>query len=371
MSKLYNFYDGSSNIDIIDLFSTSSGNSNINNYGNYCKQFDLFNDIQSANTLLNINSNVNYKNNNTDFVRIFNPKNIDYISSNFTNGTGTVSIPIPLWVNKVGFIIQANGGNGGISYTDSWQSSTQNSSTSYYQIINYTANRYYNNNSWNMSRYLGIHHGQIAGYSQGSTTSYGRTYSTSTQNYCGSSGGGGGCIAGVYNTISGRTYKNNNSLSMTIGFNVTSPYDNTKKCSYIQFNDNTTNPSLSIANNGTNYTANTSLTQNTTDTYGLLGYSYHYSQNSSFISDLNTKTKNLSNSGSFLSIFHSAGNSGSTGSAGGTSVVGGSSGYFNYESIKTSFYPNINTSYGNGGIGTNTSSVTNGNGGIIRYWFIR
>jgi hypothetical protein len=309
----------------------------------------------------------------TDIVTVFSPIYKDITSY------GVTVVTIPSWVSKIGFVVQASGGAGGVAFTNYWQNITQSIRNQYaqrkgdptnnvvtvqtsFQTVTYSHSSYSTGDEADDTIQYHINFQTTYNRTFGSisTNTYGTTYAANyttnytrsqvkTLSYYGSSGGGGGCCAGVYGIRAG-----DRPTSLTIINNFNNTYA-------IQFNDSvTTNAS---ARNGTNVIPNSS----SGSFYSPIKYTTDAS-NTSIDTRGSGGTATINDpSGNITSGYTSIGADGVN-----TSVIGGSGGFDRDSRISTNFLPNINISNrGTGGSGSNTTIKNNGSKGIVRYWFIR
>jgi hypothetical protein len=359
-------------VDLSDIFSS-----------------DLSNNIYSSDSKLNnlslISSPLLVGTNPTgitiqgsDAVTIFSPIFTDVSSY------GVTVVNIPSWVSKIGFVVQASGGAGGVAFTNYWQyihkpirniysghtriftSNIVTVQTSV-QGVTYSHDSYSTGSTVDntIQYHINFQTTYNRTYSNISTTVYGSTYQTNytttytrsgVQNslYYGSSGGGGGCSAGVY-VING----NDRPATLTIINNFNNKYA-------IQFSDSVT--TNAIAYNGTDVISNSSS-----------GSNYFPIQ---YMTDLSNTSIDVCGSGGTATINDPTGYitskytvSGSPGvnTSGQSIVLGGSGGFDASQSISTNFLPAIKiANRGTGGNGTSDINIKNyGKKGVVRYWFIR
>jgi hypothetical protein len=369
-----------SGVDFSEIFSSDTPN-NI-----YTAQYPSLGNlaINPTNVLKGTNS-VGFQISGQDAVAVFSPIFKDVTTD------GSRVIDIPIWASKVGFVVQAAGGAGGVAFTNYWRHiaipvATQRDAQFSFQ--NFSGRQSYKNATKNSNRNTDFYqtnrpfgnwkrnYGRTYGRSYGRTyfTNYGRTYAVnyktnykrntvSAQSYFSSSGGGGACCAGVYNIQSG-----DKATKMTISCNVNGN-------SAIQFNDS--KQTSSVANNGGDVILNSSsgtsgspinyaiggiVTENTTnsstDTPGVAGTAVHNDSGQPYITNKYT----------------SSGSNGVT-TTGSTLIIGGNGGIDTGTTgitIRTNFTPVIPMSNrGNGGNGSNSNEKVSGTSGMIRYWFIR
>ena len=345
------------NVDLVDIFSSNTGN---NTYSNYYTSLSKFDVNTSNTTVIKGSDSIGYKiNNTTELVTIFSPIYYDIYE--------TKTIDVPKWANKIGFIIQAAGGNGGIAYTDYWKITEipinyqikdyTTASYNYFTHVPYFFRSYYG--VWNSGNHDTQQHVQVATY----TTTYTRDTQNRTNDYKGSGGGGGSCTAGVYNIN-----KSVIPLTMSITYNLNNSY------SSIQFND--TNNTVVSANNGKDVTPNPLSASGTVDNPKYYKKSENLTNTSSDkIGDggpMGVKNDPMSRITHYYSVAGSNGGAGSIITAGTAGTSGFNNDTLNNQSfIHNLFVPNILPINGSGGLGSGTSTANNGTNGIIRYWFIR
>lgn len=284
-----------------------------------------------------------------DFSSILNPWYKDQIVSPSDSNSSIQydAISIPTWASRVAILIQAGGGAGVSSWTQDYYTYSQLTYTSYAQT-SYTYNNFYNymkhNNCWTPANYTKCYqqltnYGVSAGYS---------TYGTSTnENYTtmsGETGGGGGCIAAVFDVNNGDIAENSTLIISTDHTSATI----SDEPSYYSSISVTIGSSYSIWANG----GSSAVTPSSSymSSYQNLPLETSTAGNGGITSG------NNSNLPSGATILYSNGSNGST---------GGEAGYYNDNTINSNFLPSINTSdYGTG------SANTTGTDGIVRYWFI-
>jgi hypothetical protein len=376
-----------SGVDFSEIFSSDTSNTTYTS-----KYPSLGNLAINPTDVLRGTNSVGFQISGQDAVAVFSPIFKDVT----TNGSRVIDIPI--WASKVGFVVQAAGGAGGVAFTNYWRhiaipayyqraTTFSNRNTSAQQSSrNYTQNSARQTDFYQTNRpFGGWHRNYFRNY--GSTygrtyfRTYGRTYAVnyttnysrntvSQLSYYSSSGGGGSCCAGVYNIQIG-----DKATKMTISCNINGN-------SAIQFNDS--KQTNSVANNGGDVVLNsssgtsgtpieytirpspinpggttltTSTTNSSTDTRGIAGTAVH------------------NDPGSYITHkYTSSGSDGAT-TTGQTTIIGGNGGIdtgTTGDSIRANFAPVIPSSNrGNGGNGSNSNVKVSGTSGMIRYWFIR
>jgi len=362
-NKLYTKIN-SETIDILTIFAANSGSVGQTNATAFPQTSGLDLISNSTTALSPSGTNTNYKINGNDFSSIFNPLYFDKTT------VSSSTITIPQWAKSVGFIIVGSGNKGGVAYTDSWQSISgysqgTNPGTGNNGVTGGGTANYYHSQVFQNQSLKGFNP-QTFGIVSYNATTYNQVtnYTTSTANYPGAGGGGGGCVAGVY--------------SIPLGGATTFTYSlgEAGSDSYIQFNEvarSTT--SNCTANSGTAVAANTTLTENTTDTVGQFGKT---TSNSNNISDSTTTANQVifasSARGYFTKMFQNSGISGTVGAAGGSAsaALGGNSGLKASTAIQANFLPcsDLINNYGNGGSGSSTATANNGQNAVLRYWFL-
>jgi hypothetical protein len=372
-SNLFTKIDGV-NYSVDDILSKKNGNTANTSKFSSSGIFDLAN-TNTANNLLNINTSLNYKIGSgasaKDFSTVFSPVYYDYTS---TNTTDSNTVTIPLWCKNIGFVVIGSGGDGNKGYYDTWDSvatySTTPATWTTYTVWNQEHSYKVFDYKWR-SNYTWYFTSNITANAYNSIATYANNY----QRYTGSGGGGGSCVAGVFNNTDKKATR------------ITLSIDNTKGTGKysIQFNDSVT--SVANAFNGSSVAAVVDGgVQNRTDVVGNF-------KNANFTSGTYTNTLSTENTantssyqtnqGSFSYVYMNTGSNGSAGSAGASTTIlssasystsfgeGGNSGYNNSTSIiQDKFMPVISGNYGKGATGTNTTSTSSGNNGIIRYWFL-
>jgi hypothetical protein len=375
-----------SGVDFSEIFSSDTPNTT-----HTSKYPSLGNLATTSTSVLRGTNSVGFKLSDTDAVAIFSPIFKDVTAN------GSTVIDIPIWASKVGFVVHAAGGAGGVAFTNYWR---HIAIPAYYQRVARASNRNsapyqsYQNTNQNRSKFhvfyrtnapfgrFHINFGSNYGRSYGRTyfTAYGRFYfanyttnysrnSVSQLSYYSSSGGGGACCAGVYNIQSG-----DKAQKMTISCNVNGN-------SAVQFNDS--RQTNSVANNGGDVVLNSST--------GSSGTPIDYTVQSNVRNPSSTFTVSTTNSStdvrgvggaavhndpaSYISSkYTSSGSDGAT-TTGQTSIIGGNGGIdtgANGTSIATNFTPLIpSLNRGKGGNGSNSNQRVSGNSGMVRYWFIR
>lgn len=348
-------------VDLAEIFSTITGNSDYSEYST----MNILDKFEGSNTTIRGTENVNYSIGGTDVVTIFHPK---YYDSTISNSSTDISIPA--WCNKIGFVLQGNGGREGEYFTNYWQKyNIPQGNTSYgrtFSRSNYDRGRYITHREWRSSYRAGqspcntcdrhwYDRTQNTTQNSNRNSHYYVTYyrnSVESKNYYGSGGGGGGCCAGVYtidpnNRLDKFTFTTNDSLGYK----------------QIYF----TNTEYANAMNGGDVTANTQT------------YTYNNPMMMNNSDSDNTTTDNrgsggnasVNTAGSISSIYTSSGSNGATTS--GTSSVpsGGNSGIENSSVIKEHYLPMFSDSYGAGNNGSTNSTISTSDNHILRYWFIR
>lgn len=355
-------------VDLIELFSSDNGNTSVTGF---YPNLSIIDEYQGTQNTLRGSNNTGYSINGNDIVSIFHPIYYDH----HDHGSSTSSvIDIPEWCTKVGFVLQANGGRGGPSFTNYWQKinipltgqfANQNSNTVVqnsnqnshpWSIKNYVYNRRVGIKCW-YSRYnSGVNYGRTTNY----TTAYGANYTTNyfrnsveSATYYGSGGGGGGCTAGIY------SIDPNNRISSMVHSTDGSNYGYCQ----LYFEDG----EYVISYSGNDATENTNVTSSSNP-------QYFYNSNTD-----NTSTDNSGAGGYYLCVSNSnklttkLGSNGSYGvtTSGQTNNSGGSSGYSNSSEILSHFMPNFDQSKGEGATGSTTTSYSTIDNMHLRYWFIR
>lgn len=356
--------------DLAEIFSTTTGNTDYTEYST----MNILDKYQGSNTTIKGTENVNYSINGVDAVTLFHPKYYDSTSSN-----SSTDISIPVWCNKIGFVLQANGGREGESFTNYWQKyNIPQGNTSYgrsygrtYSRTSYDRGQFITHRDWR-SFYRYNHASpcnscdkhwysrtqtstQNSSQNQAQTSHYYVTYfrnNVEYKEYYGSGGGGGGCCAGVYtidpnNRLDKFTFTTNDSLAYKQIYFTSNEYAN--------------------AINGNDVTPNT------------LAYSAisPLMMNNSDADNTNTDTRGTGGSasvitnGNITSIYTSSGSEGSTTTGNSSTVSGGNSGIKNSSTIDQHFLPIFSDSYGTGNNGSTNSTISTSDNHIIRYWFIR
>lgn len=353
-------------VDLSDIFSSDVSN---NVYTNtYPSLTNL--SINQTTTLVGITpTGINIG--GRDIVTVFSPIYKDITSY------GVTVVTIPSWVSKIGFVIQASGGAGGVAFTNYWQNITQAVRNQYAaRRRDPTTNVVTVQTSVQSVTYA--HYSYSTGYADTDTiqyhinfqTTYNRTFRTISTNtygstytgnyttnytrdpvqnllYYSSSGGGGGCCAGVYVI---RTGDRPSSLTIINNFNNTYA---------IQFNDSvTTNAS---ARNGTDVIPNSS----SGSFYSPIKYT-----NTSIDTRGSGGTATINDPSGKITSGYTASGANGVNTSGQTIVNGGSGGFDMDSRISTNFLPSI-INRGTGGNGSNTTIKNKGSKGVIRYWFIR
>lgn len=360
-------------VDLSDIFSSDVSN---NLYTNTYPRLNNLSIKQTTTLVGNTPTGINIG--GTDIVTVFSPIYKDITSY------GVTVVNIPSWVSKIGFVVQAAGGAGGVAFTNYWQNITQPLRNQYagrrrdlstnvvtvqtsVQSVSYAHSSYSTGYEDDDTIQYHIHFQTTYNrtFSNVTTTTYGTTYTANyTTNYTrgpvqnlsyyGSSGGGGGCCAGVYGIRAG-----DRPTSLTIINNFNNSYA-------IQFNDSvTTNAS---ARNGTGVIPNSS----SGSVYSPLKYTSAVTTNTSVDTSGSGGTGTINDpSGNITSGYTATGANG-VNTSGQEIVIGGSGGFDTGTGISTNFLPSINiTNRGTGGNGSNTTIKNNGSKGVVRYWFIR
>ena len=385
MSTNLYFNDGIQTIDLINVFSHNVGNSNNTSSFVNSGVLDTHSSTgnNSANSSLTSVLTTGYKISGQDITTVFSPIYFDVT----TDGISTINVPS--WVSRIGFVVQGAGGTGGAGYTDSYRA--QYFRATFGQAANFAQGAdwrkfegFFCFKKWNQGGHLDHYYNYVNSFRQVQNSNYYYYYQAAANSYCGKSGAGGGCVAGIYNVQTGKTSSTSaNSMTLTLGFNqTTSTSINgvTNRVHYITFNDSGSNPSTVIAQHGGNETPNPTPTttggsNTTTDTGGKKGCSSHYEKgNATAIASTSDSTTSITNNGggNFIKVYHQAGEDGLNPSpSNAASIAGGGSGFSKSTTMQTSFYPNITTSKGQGGTGYSSATNETGDNGIIRYWYIR
>lgn len=330
--------------DLNEIFYSGNNNTSITGF----PQLNYQSIESDSQNIMNLESNVNYSENNNDFINLLSPKFYDYQSDSV--------ISVPSWCNKIGFILQAKGGSGGKQFTNYWRKINIIAYTTGYQTEFY--NTYsQGTNQWNYYHYRRKGKCWYSAYSyyhithnHSRTTYFVDDYyyrnSYSNRSYTGSGGGGGGCVAGIY------TIDNNNRIN-----NITYQGNYNDSYSQIYFDSNNYVNSLNggdasiLGDSYVDYTNNSTNTR--VDTPGSGG-----------------TTLIVSNNNKITTYYSSNGSTGDLTGINDNSNIGGAPGYVNSSDILNRFLPQISSSYGKGGNGTNTTSTNDGNSNYFRVWFL-
>ena len=202
------------------------------------------------------------------------------------------------------------------------------------------------NNCWGTYNYKCYY--QLTGYNKSAGyTTYSRQTDENSKTMSGATGGGGGCIAAVFD-VNNDDIPENSTLTISTDALTTTISGETSYYSYIAVSigmsyDMIANGGSSAVTPSSDYTDSYQNTPLETSTGGNGGVQ-------------STKSYNLPSNATILY------SNGSNGSVGGSS--GGESGYDNNSTIFTNFLPTISSDYGTGSVNTT------GSDGIVRYWFI-
>ena len=346
-----------SDTDLYYIFSSDSGKTNGLSGEGYTDDDSADNlanlDLYISNTVgIQPQKNVGYTTTDgQDFSSILNPWYKDQIVSPSDSKANTQYdfISIPTWASRVGILIQAGGGAGVSSYTQDYYTYSQLSYTGYSQL-SYTYYNFYNymqaNNCWNT--YYNKCYYKLTSYAQsGGYTWYSTQTDESSKTMSGATGGGGGCIAAVFD-VNNEDIPENSTLTITTDqaqitiSDEPSYYNNISVIIGSSYNM-TANGGSSAVTPSSSYTNSYQNTPLETSTGGNGG----------------VQTTKLYSLPSDATILYS---NGSNGSVGGSS--GGEAGYYNDNNINSNFLPTISSDYGTG------STNTTGTDGIVRYWFI-
>ena len=204
------------------------------------------------------------------------------------------------------------------------------------------------NNCWTPANYTKCY-SQLTAYGKsGGYTWYGTQTNENSKTMSGATGGGGGCIAAVFD-VNNDDISENSTLTITTDQAQTTISDEPSYYNYISV-------SIGSSYNMTAYGGTSAVTPS-----------------SSYINSYQSGTLETSTGGnggvqtttsyslptSATTILYS---NGSNGSVGGSS--GGEAGYYNDSNISLNFLPTISSDYGIGSVNTT------GTDGIVRYWFI-
>jgi hypothetical protein len=354
-------------VDLSDMFSSDVPN---NQYTNYPALNNLSAISNSSNLLKGTNpTGINIGGN--DIVTIFSPIYKDVTSY------GVTVVNIPSWVSKIGFVVQAAGGAGGVAYTNYVQninipttvyqgrrvSATNTNNPTYISVQKVSSYSHFSyststSNSFqyhiNFATTYTSTSTPINNNSNTTTTTYqaitGSSYTRNgviSNTYNGSSGGGGGCSAGVY--VIDNTDR---PTTLTIMNNFNNSYS-------IQFNDSYTTSATSY--NGTDAIPNSS---SGSVAFPMLRYNSNIMNSSTDTQGSGGITAKNDNHGRIPNLYQTSGSNGGN---------GGKGGFDNDSYFSTNFLPVINTgNRGTGGNGSNDINIKNyGSRGVVRYWFIR
>ena len=169
-----------------------------------------------------------------DFSSILNPWYNDQIVTPSDYSTQYDSISIPKWASRVGILIQAGGGAGVSSYSQDYYTYSEIAYTGYSQL-SYVYYNFYNymqhNGLW--GPYYTKCYYKLTAYSQSvGYTWYEKQTDENSKTMSGATGGGGGCIAAVFD-VNNDDIPENSTLTITTDKAQTTISGETSNYSYI------------------------------------------------------------------------------------------------------------------------------------------